>query len=169
MTCICGYVWCWTCGFSKDNFLHSSLLQNGLICNFINSFLFGYELEVRLHWFFRAILCLIGLCLFPLIIFVYLWIALTLDLYQWSFLSNEDSFFHFWKRRNPIVWLLIVLPVNLVLLFLFVLLALLASLLLTVISTVVVWLVLLMLTPIVLYRCWASKVKDQSKQQTLDL
>ena len=65
MNCgVCHYSWCWTCGLKSDSTFHHFIIP---CCVFINAFVFGFEMDIRIHWFFRLILCLI---LLPILIII---------------------------------------------------------------------------------------------------
>ena len=150
MTCICGYEWCWTCGFSKDSWLHKVQWYDSWVCNFINSFLYGFELQIHLHWTIRLLFFLIGLAFSPLIILLLLLWRLMTEMHDISWFNNEASFCY--QKHNIIVFLIVVWPSMLVY-FVF---SLVVSIILSVVFTSVVivcsLLALLILLPIMLYR-----------------
>ena len=65
MYCIlCNHSWCWACGYPNDNWFHT-ITGDGLACGIINGLVFGFELEI--HWFFRLLLFILGIALFPVV------------------------------------------------------------------------------------------------------
>ena len=61
---VCGYSWCWTCGFESYNWFHT-IQMKGFFCECVNGLAFGFGMEV--HWVFRFILSILCITFMPLI------------------------------------------------------------------------------------------------------
>ena len=71
MSCgVCGYSWCWTCGFASYNWFHAIQFKEGIFCDLINTFSYGFGFKIHIHWTIRLLATLIGLALMPAIFFI---------------------------------------------------------------------------------------------------
>ena len=60
---VCGYQWCWTCGFPKDSWFHKLQFGVGILCIALNHLTFGFD--VKIHWFFRIFISIGVFILMP--------------------------------------------------------------------------------------------------------
>lgn len=73
MKCLmCDYQWCWICGLSTNNFLHT--MNGNTMCNFMHMLLLKREKmnPYRLNWFLFPLFILFVVIFSPLICYFYL-------------------------------------------------------------------------------------------------
>lgn len=162
VTCICGETWCWTCGFPMENWMHYSLFANGILCNFINSFLMGYELTIHLNWLLRLFIFLFLISMFPLCFFLYT-LGFTLkEFFTISRLNDPSCVMSPYHQHNILILITIIFPVTLSVTVFCLCLSIVMSLLVTVLVSISLVFKMVVVLPKVVVRTMTVKYNQNA-------
>ena len=64
---VCHYEWCWTCGLPTNHLFHKLVIGN-VLCDYVNTFCFGFEQRFNFHILCKVFITILLLCLLPLIL-----------------------------------------------------------------------------------------------------